>query len=208
MLLPHSATVIDGMAIVRKVNGSKKTLRASSNAVLAIALAEPEGSVRNDIVFDVYKYVSITNVERQSRSNSVEAIVYKTLFPSQVIQQWDSFKASPVNKSNLIRFIASEWRKENSLYRTKLGGCNTVMFITCDEECLKIMSNTVELVPELESSQEEADTHMMLDLVHISQYDFSCAVIAIIDADVTFLCLTNYHKFPMPLFQKGCSETE
>ena len=59
------------------------------------------------------------------------------------------------------------------------------MFITCDEECFKVMSNTVELVPELESSQE-ADTRMMLHLAHISQYDFSCAVTASIDADVTF----------------------
>ena len=100
-------------------------------------------------------------------------------------------------------------RKETSLCRTKLGERNTVMFITCDEECLKILSNTVELIPELESSQEEADTRMMMHLAHISQYDFSCAVIASIDADVTFLCLTNYmyHKFPMPLFQKCCSET-
>ena len=67
VLLPHSATVIDGMAIVRKVNGNKKTLRAISNAVLAIALAEAKGSVRIDIVFDVYKDVSIQNAERQSR---------------------------------------------------------------------------------------------------------------------------------------------
>ena len=130
VLLPHSATVIDGMAIVRKVNGNKKTLRAISNAVLAIALAESEGSVRIDIMFDVYKEVFIKNAEWQSRSNSVEAIVYKTLFPNQVVQQWDSFKASPVNKANLTMFIASEWRKENSLCRTKLGERNTVMFIT------------------------------------------------------------------------------
>ena len=59
MLLPHSATVIDGMTIVRKVNGNKKTLRAILNAVLAIALAEAEASVRIDIVFDVYKDVTI-----------------------------------------------------------------------------------------------------------------------------------------------------
>ena len=38
MFLPHSATVIDGMAIARKVNGNKKILRAISNAVLSIAL--------------------------------------------------------------------------------------------------------------------------------------------------------------------------
>ena len=72
LLLPHSATVIDGMAIVRKLNGNKKTLRAISNAVLAISLAEAEGSVLIDIVFDVYKDVSIKKAKRQSRSNSVK----------------------------------------------------------------------------------------------------------------------------------------
>ena len=59
VLLQHSATLTDGMAIVWKLNGNKKTLRAISNAVLAIALAEAKGSVRIDIVFDVYKDVSI-----------------------------------------------------------------------------------------------------------------------------------------------------
>ena len=121
------------------------------------------------------KYVH-KNAEHQKRSNSVEAILYKTLFSGQVVQQWDSFKASSVNKANLIKFIASEWRMENSLCRTKLGEHNTVMSITCDEQCFRIMSNMVELVLELESSQEKADTR-------ISQYDFSCAGIASIDAD-------------------------
>ena len=136
------------------------------------------------------------------KSNSVEAILYKTLIPSQVVQQWDTYKASSVNKANLIRFIVSEWRMEDSLCRTKLGKHNNVMFITCDEQCFRIMSDTVEFKPEFESSQEEADTRMMLHLAHISQCDFSCAFIASIDAEVTFLCLANYHKFSMPLFQK------
>ena len=91
-------------------------------AVLTIALTEVEGSVHTDIVFDVYKDVPIKKMpERQSRSNSVEATAYKILFPSQVVQQWDSVKASSVNKTNLIRFITSDWRKENTLCRTKLG---------------------------------------------------------------------------------------
>ena len=67
------------MAIVQKVNGIKKTMRAISNAVQAIVLAETEGSVRIDIVFDVYKAVSIKNAKWQSRSNSVEVVVYKTI---------------------------------------------------------------------------------------------------------------------------------
>ena len=60
-----------------------------------------------------------------------------------------------MNKANLIGFIASEWRTENSLCRIKLGERNTVMFIACDEQCFRIMSNMVELVLELEFSQEK-----------------------------------------------------
>ena len=62
-----------------KVNGDKKTKRALFNAVLAITLPEVKGSVHIDIVFNVYKDVSIKNIEWQSRSNSVEGIVNKTL---------------------------------------------------------------------------------------------------------------------------------
>ena len=109
-----------------------------------------------------------------------------------------------MNKANLIRFIASEWRAENSLRRTKLGECNTVMFITCDEQCFRIMRNMVELVLELVLTRKSRYPCMMLHLAHISQYDFSCEVIASTDADVSFLCLAN-HKFSMLLFQK-CSE--
>ena len=111
-------------------------MRAISNAVLAIALSEAEDGVHIDIVSDVYKDVSVKNAEWQKRSNSVEAILYKTLlFTGQVVQQWDSFKASSVNKANLIRFIASEWRMENSLYRTKLAEATLL--------CLSHMMNNV-----------------------------------------------------------------
>ena len=74
------------MAIVQKVNGNKKTMRAISNAVLAIALSEAEGSVSTDIVFDVYKDMSIKKGEQQKRSNNVKTILYNTLFPGQVVQ--------------------------------------------------------------------------------------------------------------------------
>ena len=48
------------------MNGNKQTVRAISNAVLAIALSEAEGSVSTDIVFDVYKDMSIKNGEQQT----------------------------------------------------------------------------------------------------------------------------------------------
>ena len=66
-----SATIIDGMAIVQKVNGNKKTMRAIANAVLAIALSEAEGSVRIDNVLDVYKDVSIKKMLSSRRDQIV-----------------------------------------------------------------------------------------------------------------------------------------
>ena len=81
-----SATVIDGMTIVQKVNGNKNTMRAISNAVLVIAFSEAEGSVSTDIVSNVYKDMSVKNAEQQKRSKNVKAILYKILFPGQVVQ--------------------------------------------------------------------------------------------------------------------------
>ena len=87
-----SATAIDGMAIVQKVNGNNKTMRAISNAVLAIALSEAEGSVSTDIVFDVYKDISIKNAEQQKRSNNVKAIFTRLYSPARLFSSGIALK--------------------------------------------------------------------------------------------------------------------
>ena len=87
-----SASVIDGMAIVQKVNGNKKTMRAISNAVLAIALSEAEGSVSTDIVFDLYKDMSIKNAEQQKRSNNVKAILTRHYSPARLFSSGIALK--------------------------------------------------------------------------------------------------------------------
>ena len=76
------------------------------------------------------------------------------------------------------------------------------LWLSCLSETLHPGNSHTPLGNKSESSQE-ANTCMVL---HLAQY-FSCAVIASIDADVTFVCLANYHKFSMPLFHNCCSET-
>jgi hypothetical protein len=55
-----NACIIDGMAVVNKIQGDKKTFR------------EGYHSKRIDVVFDVYRDISITNIERSIRASQGE----------------------------------------------------------------------------------------------------------------------------------------
>ena len=59
-----SACIIDGMSLVQKAHGKNKTFGELSEALLVSALCAGSGSYRIDVVFDVYKDVSIKNAER------------------------------------------------------------------------------------------------------------------------------------------------
>ena len=58
------------------------------------------------------------------------------------------------NKTSLIRFLANEFKKEK--YKEILQCHRKVIFITSEKKCWKITGESVEEVPELASSQEEA----------------------------------------------------
>ena len=67
-----NACIIDGMAVVNKIQGDKKTFREISDALLSLVLAEGYHSKRIDVVFDVYRDISITNIERSIRASQGE----------------------------------------------------------------------------------------------------------------------------------------
>jgi len=200
-----SACVVDGMVLVQKIQGNKKTFGAIADAVLNMAFREAEGSDRIDIVFDVYKTLSIKNAERQSR-NIVDSIVYKSITAGQEVKQWANFKNNSTNKTNLIRFMISHWKSDNSLCKHKLCETGVTLYVTCDEKCFMITSDKVEIVPELYSSQEEADTRIMLHLSHISRFNYKSAIVASIDTDVRLLCIAFIEQFSMKVFQKSGTE--
>ena len=59
-----SVSIIDGMSIVQKISGDKKTLAEISALVLLYGLQEGGSSRRIDFVFDLYKERSIKDSER------------------------------------------------------------------------------------------------------------------------------------------------
>ena len=95
------------------------------------------------------------------------------------------------NKTQLIKLLLSEWRKPR--YAARLRGRQ--LFFVCRENCICLTSSNGVLVgvrPEedLFSSQEEADTRMILHCQHIAQHHpTSVIVVRSPDTDVLVLLL-------------------
>ena len=64
----------------------------------------------------------------------------------------------------LIEFVADEWKSNESkrLFEKK------TLFVTCGKKCWCIGEIGVSLVDDLKSSQEEADTRILLHAKHAS----------------------------------------
>ena len=194
------ACIIDGIAIVNKIQGDKKTFQEISDSVLALVLKEGKECKRIDVVFDVYRDVSIKNVERSARAKEEEVPTYKHISQGTKVIQWHSFLKNSSNKTHLISFMVSQWKMERC--RKRLIENNIVLYATCEEMCFKMTAESVECIDELSSSQEEADTRMLLHAMHISRYAYKAIVIISVDTDVRVLCLYLAKDIPLIIFQK------
>ena len=68
-------------------------------------------------------------------------------------------------KKAFTEFVVKEWRRDK--YRTKLTG--KVLFATCESDCYGITSQAANIVEELNSTQEEADTRLNLFYMQLMQ---------------------------------------
>ena len=129
------ASVIDGMNLVQRVKGDQTTFGDIAITVLLMALREGSQSKRIDIVFDVYQENSIKNSERSVRGKETGHQL-DSITSTQIVRQWRSFLSRISNKSTLIAFIVSEWRKPHC--RDKMH--EKVLYATAGEKCYKITS--------------------------------------------------------------------
>ena len=87
------------------------------------------------------------------------------------------------NKTEVVHFLVSQRKK--SEYTSGLG--NKVFYVTEGSKCWKLTTGSTDNVPELESSHEEADTRMILQVKHAN----GPVVIHADDTDVMVLLLTH-----------------
>ena len=197
-----SATIIDGMALIQKMKGDQKTFGDVANSILCSALRDGDKSQRIDIVFDIYQEHSIKNQER-SRRNSSTAIQYKNIQSQQIVRQWRRYLASADNKTELVAFIAKEWQQLPS--RVLLG--SKTLYVTHGEDCIRITAQSVEDVPELKSTQEEADTRLLLHAKHAAGTGLSAITVVADDTDVFLLSVAFCKEIRTPLYHRFGTST-
>ena len=188
---PATSSVIyifDGNALLQALTGLPGTFEELAQKVFD-ALPKCE---RVDFVTDTYKKDSIKSSERDRRGVSETFLIKgsKTKIP----RDWKGFMCNSKNKKQLIQLLFAEWTSNK--YASKLFGRR--VFFSCEEKCTCISSDdqsstvTVE-VNSLYTSQEEADTRMILHLKHVSEEISGNKTIIVRSPDTdVFILLLSY----------------
>lgn len=106
---------------------------------------------------------------------------YKNLQPGFPIKSWKNFLGLSCNKVQVVKFLISFCKRPECT--VKLG--QRLLYVTQEEEGWKLTSSSVDIVPELRCSHEEADTRIVLHAKH-SQCPF---IVHADDTDVLVLLL-------------------
>ena len=106
--------------------------------------------------------------------------------------------SNPQNKKQLIGFINEEWKKEK--FRQRLNWIT--LLVTSEETCTEICEDGVRPREDLKSTQEEADTRLLLHALHAARNGYRSVVISSEDTDVFILCLAFKSFIPATIYVK------
>lgn len=196
-----SACIIDGMSLVHKLKADGKTFEQLADSALQQALHEGTDSARIDVVFDVYRDSSIKNSERCNRGADT-GTKWKNIAPGHSLLQWRKFLRTPENKISLIEFLVNQWKQPAK--RGKLQGKS--LYVTCGEKCYLFTINQWTEIQTLKTTQEEADTRVLLHAWHAAEDGYRSIVITADDTDVFILSVCLSKKLACPLYLKSGTE--
>ena len=74
--------------------------------------------------------------------------------------------------------------------------------MTCESHCYEITSQAANVVEELNSTQEQADTGLILHAAHAARSGYQAVVVASEDTDVFLLCLAFKCFIPASMYVK------
>lgn len=175
--LPRNSTTIkDGMSLVQKLNigGGQTTYGMAASSLLSMALHKGSQSKRIDVVLDTYRQISIKNAER-TMGGDVHGVQVAHISAYQLVKQWRKFLNEVKNKTSLIKFLSEVWKTKEYSERLQFEG--KVLYVTSEKECWKITSERNDQVPEFSSSQEEADTRLLLHASHAAKEGYDAVVV-------------------------------
>jgi hypothetical protein len=192
-----SACIIDGMILVHKLKGDGKTFAQLAESALNQVLHEGNDSTRIDIVFDVHRDTSIKNAERCNRGSNT-GTQWKNIAPGHNILQWKKFLRIPENKTSHIAFLIKQWRQPAEMEKLQ----DKSLYVTRGEACFLFTKDHCAEIQTLKTTQEEADTRMLLHAWHAAEDGYRTIVITADDTDVLILSTSLSKKLACPLYQK------
>ena len=192
--------IIDGNALLQTQVSIPETF-----GELAESLFAQLPKVRRiDFVTDTYRDMSIKEAEREHRGASSTHLIKSPL--TKIPRDWKKFLRNSKNKTQLTKLLLLEWKTPK--YSAKLVE-RRILFV-CERDCTSITSSDgktteSEDVEELHSTQEEADTRMILHCLHVASHSSSESTIVIRspDTDVFLLLL----KFAQDIQQRVLFDT-
>lgn len=177
-----SVHIIDGNAVLQSMMNIPETFGEISDHVFN--QLPKSGDVH--FVTDTYKKNSIKSFERMRRGSTPTFLVSgpKTKTP----RDWKGFMSNDKNKTQLINLIFEQWTTQR--FSQKLISQN--IFFILSDKCYKLSSRdgeNVDVVPveDLFSSQEEADSRIILHCVYAKQAEARNIIVRSPDTDVLVL---------------------
>lgn len=189
-----STHIIDGNVMLHSLISIPETFGQLAKTVF---LCLPKVQVVH-FVTDSYKEKSIKCTERIRRGTS-DTITLKGR-STKVPRDWKSFLCNDDNKKQLIKFIFTEWSSDE--YAELLVGRK--VYVVCEEDVTLLTTEDGQITDQLpiyplQSTQEEADTRIVLHANFSKVNDFASKVIVrSTDTDV-FLLLLHFADALSPL---------
>ena len=76
------------------------------------------------------------NVERSKRASGSEGIKFKNILLGYKVSSWSKLLSIASNKVEIVKFLVSQWKKEEFIIRSNLG--NRTLYVTIQDECWKL----------------------------------------------------------------------
>lgn len=175
----------DGNATFYTMKEVPATFRQISEKIFDVSTGR-----KSSVLFstDMYQENSIKSVERSSRGSGEGRIIKgeSTKRP----EKWKEFLSNDSNKQQLIKLLIKVW--SNDAFAPKL--VRKTVIAVCDEKAYKLRSDdgiSVEMteVPELQSSQEETDTRVVLYTNYAADKGYDYVTVRSPDSDIFFILL-------------------
>ena len=183
------AKVLDGAVIIHMLRprGCRFFKDYAQNIFQPFIMSSLDKVKRLDVIWDRYLENSLKQSAREKRMNLGTAQRQRVLSDSPIPSNWESFLRIEENKDELFRYL-SESMKDYDTNEKVLVSTYGESVITVGQHILKDMES---LQP---CSHEEADTRILLHIVHCAQQGYKRISIQTVDTDVVVLAVGHFQS--------------